>query len=132
MQTCGLGALEKITPGIPGIELTTLSKQGVSGPASDTIPNKNGGSGCWMMYLANGKKIQTCIRPHSPWATTATLLLDSSVAIESVHDLLDHKHITTTQILISGGAPCATPPPTRCRFEKFDCVGRPRFECSQT
>lgn len=31
MQARGLGALEKITPGIPGIELTTLSKQGVSG-----------------------------------------------------------------------------------------------------
>ncbi len=31
-------------------------------------------------------------------ATTATLLLDSSVPIESVQDLLDHKHITTTQI----------------------------------
>jgi hypothetical protein len=32
VQACGLGALEKITPGIPGIELTTLSRQGVSGP----------------------------------------------------------------------------------------------------
>jgi len=31
VQARGLGALEKITPGIPGIELTTLSKQGVSG-----------------------------------------------------------------------------------------------------
>jgi site-specific recombinase XerD len=30
--------------------------------------------------------------------TTATLLLDSGVAIEEVQDLLDHKHITTTQI----------------------------------
>jgi site-specific recombinase XerD len=36
--------------------------------------------------------------PHSLRATTATLLLDSSVPIESVQDLLDHKHITTTQI----------------------------------
>ena len=30
--------------------------------------------------------------------TTATLLLDSSVGIGSVQELLDHKHITTTQI----------------------------------
>lgn len=49
--------------------------------------------------LPDGEKIQECIySPHSLRATTATLLLDSSVAIESVQDLLDHKHITTTQI----------------------------------
>ena len=49
--------------------------------------------------LPSGEKIQECIySPHSLRATTATLLLDSSVAIESVQDLLDHKHITTTQI----------------------------------
>jgi site-specific recombinase XerD len=28
----------------------------------------------------------------------ATLLLDAAVPIEGVQDLLDHKHITTTQI----------------------------------
>jgi len=49
--------------------------------------------------LPTGEKTQECIySPHSLRATTATLLLDSSVAIESVQDLLDHKHITTTQI----------------------------------
>jgi site-specific recombinase XerD len=49
--------------------------------------------------LPPGEKVQECIySPHSLRATTATLLLDSSVAIESVQDLLDHKHITTTQI----------------------------------
>ncbi len=49
--------------------------------------------------LPNGEKIQECVcSPHSIRATTATLLLDSSVAIESVQDLLDHKHITTIQI----------------------------------
>jgi site-specific recombinase XerD len=49
--------------------------------------------------LPNGEKGSECIySPHSLRATTATLLLDSSVAIESVQDLLDHKHITTTQI----------------------------------
>jgi site-specific recombinase XerD len=49
--------------------------------------------------LPSGEKIQECVySPHSLRATTATLLLDSSVAIESVQDLLDHKHITTTQI----------------------------------
>jgi site-specific recombinase XerD len=49
--------------------------------------------------LPSGEKIRECIySPHSLRATTATLLLDSSVAIESVQDLLDHKHITTTQI----------------------------------
>jgi hypothetical protein len=35
--------------------------------------------------LPSGKKIQECIySPHSLRATTATVLLDSSVAIESV------------------------------------------------
>lgn len=49
--------------------------------------------------LPSGKKSQECVySPHSMRATTATLLLDSGVAIESVQDLLDHKHITTTQI----------------------------------
>lgn len=47
----------------------------------------------------SGEEALECIySPHSLRATTATLLLDSSVAIESVQDLLDHKHITTTQI----------------------------------
>jgi len=49
--------------------------------------------------LPSGEKVQECIySPHSMRATTATLLLDSSVGIESVQELLDHKHITTTQI----------------------------------
>ena len=49
--------------------------------------------------LPSGDKVRTCIySPHSLRATTATLLLDNSVTIESVQDLLDHKHITTTQI----------------------------------
>ncbi len=51
------------------------------------------------MQLPSGEKTRVCIySPHSLRATTATLLLDNSVAIESVQDLLDHKHITTTQI----------------------------------
>ncbi len=49
--------------------------------------------------LPDGEKALQCFySPHSLRATTATLLLDSSVAIESVQNLLDHKHITTTQI----------------------------------
>jgi site-specific recombinase XerD len=49
--------------------------------------------------LPNGDKVRQCIySPHSLRATTATLLLDAGEAIESVQDLLDHKHITTTQI----------------------------------
>jgi site-specific recombinase XerC len=36
--------------------------------------------------------------PHSLRATTATLLLDASVDIRKVQDLLGHRHITTTQI----------------------------------
>lgn len=49
--------------------------------------------------LPDGKKIARCVySPHSVRATTATLLLDSGVPIESVQELLDHKHITTTQI----------------------------------
>ena len=49
--------------------------------------------------LPDGEKDQVCVySPHSLRATTATLLLDTSVPIESVQDLVDHKHITTTQI----------------------------------
>lgn len=49
--------------------------------------------------LPNGQKEQRCLySPHSLRATTATLLLDTGVAIEAVQELLDHKHITTTQI----------------------------------
>jgi len=49
--------------------------------------------------LPSGEKVNRCIfSPHSLRATTATLLLDAGEAIESVQDLLDHKHITTTQI----------------------------------
>jgi len=49
--------------------------------------------------LPSGEKAQRCVySPHSLRATTATLLLDAGAAIESVQDLLDHKHITTTQI----------------------------------
>jgi hypothetical protein len=49
-------------------------------------------------------------------ATTATLLLDSSVGIESVPEMLDHKHITTAQIYDKGGAPCAIPHRTECLY----------------
>jgi integrase len=49
--------------------------------------------------LPDGSKVRQCIfSPHSLRATAATLLLDSGVPIEAVQDLLDHKHITTTQI----------------------------------
>jgi site-specific recombinase XerD len=49
--------------------------------------------------LPSGEKAQVCVySPHSLRATTATLLLDAGERIESVQDLLDHKHITTTQI----------------------------------
>jgi integrase len=51
------------------------------------------------MGLPSGEKILGCIySPHSLRATTATLLLDAGERIESVQELLDHKHITTTQI----------------------------------
>src|SRR6202035_5516703 len=47
----------------------------------------------------DGSKLRECLfSPHSLRATAATLLLDSGVPIEAVQDLLDHKHITTTQI----------------------------------
>jgi site-specific recombinase XerC len=50
--------------------------------------------------LPGGSKARQCVfSPHSPRATAATLLLDSDVAIEAVRDLLDHEHITTTQIV---------------------------------
>ena len=48
---------------------------------------------------ADEERTQVCVySPHSLRATTATLLLDAREPIESVQDLLDHKHITTTQI----------------------------------
>lgn len=49
--------------------------------------------------LADGSKVRKChYSPHSLRATSATLLLDSGVPLEAAQDLLDHKHITTTQI----------------------------------
>jgi site-specific recombinase XerD len=49
--------------------------------------------------LPQGEKRQVCVySPHSLRATTATVLLDAGERIESVQELLDHKHITTTQI----------------------------------
>ena len=49
--------------------------------------------------LADGSVIRRCIyTPHSLRATTATLLLDATVDILRVQNLLGHKHITTTQI----------------------------------
>jgi integrase/recombinase XerD len=41
---------------------------------------------------------QSVYTPHSLRATTATLLLDASVDIVKVQDLLGHRHVTTTQI----------------------------------
>jgi len=68
--------------------------------------------------LPSQGKVRICIySPHSLRATTATLLLDNAVMLESVQDLLDHKHITTTQITTRDGDPCGTVPRIRCRFE---------------
>ena len=47
----------------------------------------------------DGSAKRKCVyTPHSLRATTATLLLDASVDIRMVQDLLGHRHITTTQI----------------------------------
>src|SRR5207244_3413641 len=49
--------------------------------------------------LPDGSTIQRCLyTPHSLRATTATLLLDASVDVIKVKDLLGHRHVTTTQI----------------------------------
>jgi site-specific recombinase XerD len=49
--------------------------------------------------LPDGSKVRRCsYSPHSLRTTAATLLLDSDVPIKAVQDLLDHKHITATQI----------------------------------
>lgn len=48
---------------------------------------------------ANGSIRERCIfSTHSLRATTATLLLDASVDICKVQELLGHRHVTTTQI----------------------------------
>jgi integrase len=47
----------------------------------------------------DGMPEMRCIyTPHSLRATTATLLLDDTVDISKVQDLLGHRHIITTQI----------------------------------
>ena len=49
--------------------------------------------------LEDGTRVKRCIySPHSLRATTATLLLKSSVDILEVQELLGHKNVTTTQI----------------------------------
>jgi site-specific recombinase XerD len=50
--------------------------------------------------------------------TTAMLLLDSSVPIESVQDLLDHKHIATTQIYDKRRRRCQIRRLTRCQYSR--------------
>jgi integrase len=54
------------------------------------------------MQEAVGKEGEPEVRciytPHSLRATTATLLLDGTVDIRKVQDLLGHRHVTTTQI----------------------------------
>jgi integrase/recombinase XerC len=45
--------------------------------------------------LKDGRCVYT---PHSLRATTATLLLDATVDITKVQELLGHRHVTTTQI----------------------------------
>jgi site-specific recombinase XerD len=47
----------------------------------------------------DGEREMRCIyTPHSLRATTATILLDGTVDIRKVQDLLGHRHVTTTQI----------------------------------
>jgi len=47
----------------------------------------------------DGRITQSCVyTPHSLRATAATLLLDASIDIRKVQDLLGHRHVTTTQI----------------------------------
>jgi hypothetical protein len=48
--------------------------------------------------MLSGEAQAVCVFAAFAAATTATLLLDSGVPIESVQDLLDHRHIATTQI----------------------------------
>jgi site-specific recombinase XerD len=97
-----------------GIESGPLFRPRVSGYSDELAPRRMAQRSMYrvlMSYLErlpgamqekelpDGKKVQHCIySPHSQRATTATLLLDTGVPIESVQDLLDHKHITTTQI----------------------------------
>ena len=60
----------------------------------------------------------------------ATLLLDAREPIESVQDLLDHKHITTTQTCDKGDGAPGIPPRTRYQYGNFAVTLR-RFWYSQ-
>jgi site-specific recombinase XerC len=49
--------------------------------------------------IEGGAEVEYCVyTPHSLMATTVTLLLDASVDIKKVQDLLGHRLITKTQI----------------------------------
>jgi site-specific recombinase XerD len=75
--------------------------------------------------LLDGSTVRQCIHsPHSLRATSAPLLLDSGVPIEAIQDLLDYKHITTTQFTTSGGSASGTPLHTRCRFSAMSTPGQ--------
>lgn len=63
---------------------------GVSG----TSTRRSSGKKCFLQ----GRRFRSAYTPHSMRATTTTLLLEAREPIESVPDLLDHKHITTSQI----------------------------------
>jgi integrase len=78
--------------------------------------------------LPSGENVQECIySPHSLRATTATLLLDTSVPIESCSTTSTSPPL---RFMISGGARCAIPPRIKCRSRVPVSAARPAVKRS--
>jgi hypothetical protein len=57
-----------------------------------------------------------------PAGDDGDIVLDAGVAIESVQELLDHKHITTTQLYDKRRRSVRIPPRTKCPYRKGVCL----------
>jgi hypothetical protein len=68
--------------------------------------------------LPNNSKRRVCAyTTRSLRDSTATILLNAGVVIRKVQELLDHRHITTTQIYDKHRRAISRAPPTTCRLK---------------